>query len=138
MFDSVFLNVYCFYVKNKSNMADEFATNYVSLLQGLLISLPFVFINIFVDVWSRIDSYEKVIGFSVKIVFLFFLALIMIYNHRRYKVKFKKEEYEKMRQGKVFSIPVFGFLMVLVPILIVTVIASGFHLTDILREILFV
>lgn len=137
VFDSVFLNVYSFYVKKKSDMADEFATNYVSLLQGVLISLPFVFVNMFVDVWGSINRYEESLGFSVKFVVLFFLALIMVYNHRRYKVKFRKENYESLRDKKVLTIPVFGLLMVIVPIVLIAVIASGFYFTDYLRELFF-
>ena len=137
VFDSVFLNVYSFYIKKKSDMADEFATNYVSLLQGVLIALPFVFVNMFVDVWGQVSRYEESLGFSVKFVVLFFLALIMIHNHRRYKVKFRKEDYRSLKNRKVLSIPVFGLLMVIVPIALITVIALGFYFTDYLRELLF-
>ena len=61
----------------------------------------------------------------------------MIYNHRRYKVKFKQEDYKIFKDRKVFSIPIFGLLMIIIPIALIAFTALGFYFTDYLRKLLF-
>ena len=92
-------------------MADEFATNYVSLIQVLLLFYIFPIISIFTNTRSLIEDLENYLGFDFKILVLIPALVLLYFNHKKYKNigndKLKKNTFES---------PVFGLLMILLPL----------------------
>ena len=135
IFDTIFFNVFFFYKKKKSSMADEFATNYVSLIQVALLFLLASLANTFVDVFQHSGQFGKQVGIDAKYLTLPISVSILIFNHYHYKKKLRETNYRD-RKVETISVPYFGLLMVLVPLTILVLAGFGFHYTDYLREIL--
>ena len=118
MFDYIFFSVYNFYQSKNSDMSDEFATNYVSMIQSLLILFILPVISIFKNFRELATNFEVDFGFDFKFLVLIPIIVIMFFNHKKYKINYKKKGYKNIEK-RTFKSPIFGLLMIVLPLLII-------------------
>jgi hypothetical protein len=88
-YDYIFYRTYSFFQKKNDDISDEKATNLVVTLQCFFVINIFIIVRLIFDFEINKQYYNKwVWGLPLVI-------LIGIYNHRRYKKKFKKDNYSK-------------------------------------------
>ena len=87
--DYIFYRVYSFFQKRNDDISDEKATNLVVTLQCFLVIDIFIIIRLIFDFEINRQYYNKWL-WGLPLV-----LLIGIYNHRRYKKRFKRDNYLK-------------------------------------------
>jgi hypothetical protein len=121
--DYIFYRVYSFFQKRNDDISDEKATNLVVTLQCFLVIDIFIIIRLIFDFEINRQYYNKLL-WGLPLV-----LLIGIYNHRRYKKRFKRDNYlkfhslwqdeiklEKERNGRLI-IAYILFSIVILPVL---------------------
>ena len=89
LYDYIFYRVYSFFQRRKDDISDEKATNLVVTLQCFLMIDIFIIVRLIFDFEINRQYYHKwLLGLPL-------VLLIGIYNHRRYKKRFKKDNYMK-------------------------------------------
>ncbi len=89
LYDYIFYRVYSFFQKRNDNISDEKATNLVVTLQCFLIIDLFIIFRLIFDFEINKQYYNKWLWG------LLLVGIIGIYNHIRYKKKFKKNDYSE-------------------------------------------
>lgn len=89
LYDYIFYRTYSFFQKKNDDISDEKATNFVVTLQCFLVINIFIIVRLIFDFEINKQYYNKWLWG------LPFAILIGFYNHRRYKKKFKRDNYSK-------------------------------------------
>jgi hypothetical protein len=89
LYDYIFYRVFSFFQKRNDNISDEKATNLVVTLQCFLIINIFIIFRLIFDFEINKQYYNKWLWGLPLVV------IIGIYNHIRYKKKFKRDNYSE-------------------------------------------
>lgn len=89
IYDYIFYRVYIFFQKRNGDLSDENATNLVATLQCFLLINLFMIVRLIFDFEINKQYYNKWAWG------LLFAIIIGVYNHMRYRKRFKRDNYSE-------------------------------------------